>query len=61
MTDERLRPLVLDACIRFLANPDHKRTPEINGSCWDRLASNAKSPAEQERIASARSGNNTRK
>jgi len=46
--------LVLDACVRFLDNPQRTRTPASNLKLWDLLANNAKSPAAITQIARAR-------
>ena len=55
------RKIVLDAAIRFLTDPDRKRTNEDKEKYWSLLASNAKSPAEQELLTSGRRGNLLRK
>ncbi|KAB2641888.1 MAG: serine/threonine protein kinase [Verrucomicrobia bacterium] len=54
LSDSPSRALVLDACVRFLANPQRTRTPASNLKLWDLLASCANSPAENAQLAHAR-------
>ena len=56
VTDEPTRKMLFDACVRFVANPDRTRPPEINVKFWTLLDDNAKSPAEKDQVARARAG-----
>ena len=55
VTEASTRALLFDACVRFVTNPDRMGSPENNVKFWNLLATNAKSPAEKDQVARARS------